>query len=254
MDPKQLQELINSINNQNANISEIRDILTKLPIRTIKNLSFETILKMINAGDIAEPVIMRLNLDTATTDKQFGLIGNYFGIINADSVSTAISVKFNKQSTDAMPFAQGLYCSRPFNQVFLSWTAQAGAYVDIIYGAYATELLQIFDFRSQNVSTTILADILAELRGTTAAQGYNVVTLDANPKVVVASNTSRKSVILQAGLSNASTTYIGFDANVTTSKYVVALAPGDSYTIDDYRGAVYASNVTATDKISYGEV
>jgi len=251
MDPKNLQELVQAINEQNKNVSEI---LAKLSIKAIKNLSFEEILTKINAGDLAEPVIMRLNLDTATTDKQFGLIGNYFGIVNADAQTSLVTVKFNRQNVDPVPFSQGLYCSRPFNQVFLSWTAQAGAYVDIIYGAYAPEMLQMYDFRSQNVSTTILSDILQQLRGNTAAQGYGLVTLDADPKLVLAANASRLGAVIQALSGNTSVSYLGFDANVTTSKYVVALNPGDSFDVGDYRGAIYISNVTATDKISYGEV
>jgi len=156
MNDTQAQTLIQAIQDQNNNI---KDILSKLPIKSIKNLSFEEVLKMINAGDIAEPVIMRISLDTAAIDTQFGIVGNYFGIINADSQSSLVAVKFNRQSVDGIPFSQGLYMSRPFNQVFLSWTAQAGAYVDIIYGAYAKELLEVNDYRSATVQTTLLEDI-----------------------------------------------------------------------------------------------
>jgi len=235
---------------------EARNIgtLSQQNIKDIKNLPFEEVIRMINAGDISEPVVFTLPLDTLTSNFQMNFAGNYFGVIDASSQSAEISVKFNKQQGESLTFSKGLYMLRPFNQVFLSWEAQAGATVDIIISAYAKELFEVMDFRSATQQASDVSGILDQLKGTSTAQGFNVVTLDTDPHLAVAANTQRRSVIIQSAIANASTVYIGFDNTLTTSKYVVALKPGEIYSIDDYQGAIWASSVTSTDKISYGEV
>lgn len=251
----ELEKQISQLANQTARLNEnVGAILTKLPIKTIKDMSFEEILRLLPAGQIAEPVIQRIRLDTATNNFQIGLGGNFLGVIAVSSNSANVDIRFNKTDTDAINFTRGLYMIRPYYQVFLTWAAQTGAYVDILMSAYAKELMEVMDFRTTTQQAADTAEILDQLKGSVTPLGYAVVTLDTDPHLVSAANTSRRSIILQAHKSNTSITYIGFDANVTTSKYVVALSPGESYGVDDYQGAIYASNVTATDKISYGEV
>lgn len=228
--------------------------LAQTNIKDIKNMTFEEVLQKINAGDIAEPVSFELPLDTATTDWQLPISGNYFGVIDASSQSAEISVRFNKSQAEALTFSKGLYMLRPYNQLFLSWEAQAGATVTIIVSAYAKELFEVMDFRSATQQASDVSGILDQLKGTSTALGFGVVTLDTDPHLAVAANTQRRSIIIQSDVNNTSTVYIGFDNTTATSKYVIALKPGEIYSVDDYQGAIWASSATATDKISYGEV
>ncbi|MDD3906536.1 MAG: hypothetical protein PHS46_08470 [Candidatus Omnitrophica bacterium] len=228
--------------------------LAQQNIKDIKNLPFEEVIRMITAGDIAEPVSFELPLDTVTDNWQFPVAGNYFGVIDATDQSVEISVRFNKEQNEALSFSKGLYMVRPYNQLFLSWEAQAGKTVTIIISAYAKELFEIMDFRSATQLSSDMSDLLDQIKGVATPLGFDLVTLDTDPHLVVAANTQRRSVIIQAALGNTSTVYIGFDNTTATTKYVVALKPGDQYSIDDYQGAIWASSATATDKVSYGEV
>ncbi|MBU0606029.1 MAG: hypothetical protein KKH77_07055 [Candidatus Omnitrophica bacterium] len=228
--------------------------LSQLNIKDIKSMSFEDIIQKINAGDIAEPVKFSLPLDTATENLQLNFAGNYFGVIDASDQSAEIAVKFNKQQSESLTFSKGLYMVRPFNQVFLTWAAQTSKTIDIIISAYAKELFEVMDFRSATQLSADTADILDQMKGVATALGFDLVTLDTDPHVAVAANTQRRSVIIQAAAGNTSTVYLGFDNTTATTKYVVALKPGEIYSIDDYQGAIWASSATATDKISYGEV
>jgi len=89
--------------------------------------------------------------------------------------------------------------------------------------------------------------------GSVTFLGYGVVTLDANPKLIVSANTLRKNVIIQSGASNG-VLYLGYDVNVTNINYVVMLNKGDSYSNDSYLGDYYVADSIATDTISFGEV
>jgi hypothetical protein len=106
-----------------------------------------------------------------------------------------------------------------------------------------------------NLSKTDLDTILTNTNNLikSSAGTYGQVTLNANPKLIIASNVNRKSIIIQAA-TNTSVSYLGYDNTVTSTKYFASLSTDDVYSQDSYTGDIYISNVTATDKVNYGEV
>lgn len=139
--------------------------LSQQNIKEIKNLTLEEVMAKINAGDIAEPVKYTLDVATLTTDKQFDIAGNFFGLIDASATSVKITVKFNKNQSEGIDFTKGLYMTRPFNKLFLSWEAQTGATVQIIVASFNKDLFEIQDFRSEAGSAVDLSVINANTRG-----------------------------------------------------------------------------------------
>jgi hypothetical protein len=230
--------------------------------KTMDSAYFETLLK--RATDATEFTKGKTNalmkswtfVLTTAGEQTINLQGNFiYGFEGTDGVAN-IDVQFSRKdsSSDVFNIVKGVGYTHPFDKIHVSWTAQANKTLTIYIANLAPELFGVTDNRSAIIASTLLQNILDEMQGSVTPLNYDVVTLNSNPKIVVASNTSRKSVLIQAHKSNASITYIGFSASVTTSKYVIALSAGDVYAIDDYRGDIYASNVTATDKVSYGEV
>ena len=184
------------------------------------------------------------------------LQGNFiYGFEGTDGTAN-VDIQFSRKdsSSDVFNIVKGVGYTHPFDKLHISWTAQTSKTLTIYIANLAPELFGVTDNRSAIIASTLLQEILDEMTGGVLAQGYNVVTLNINPKKVVSSNTSRKSLLIQAHKSNGDISYVGFDASVTSSKYVIALSAGDTYAIDDYRGDIYVANATATDKISYGEV
>lgn len=147
-------------------------------IKEIKNLTLEEVIEKINAGDIAEPVKYTLALDTATSDKQLDIAGNFFGVVDASAADASISVKFNKNQSEAIDFTKGLYMTRPYNKVFLSWDAQAGESVDIIIASMNKDLFDVQDFRtevSQAIDLAAIKDNTARLIIPSGATEVNVL-------------------------------------------------------------------------------
>jgi hypothetical protein len=193
---------------------------------------------------------------TTAGELTISLQGNFvYGFDGTDSEANA-QVQFSEKNsdTDSFDVRQGIGYTHPFDKLHFTWTAQVGKTLTIYIANLAPDIFGIIDNRSTVLSTAVLQNILAELTGTSLAQGFNVITLNADPKLVVASNADRKSVLIQSAIANATVCYVGFDNSVTGSKYVIALLPGESYSVDDYLGDIYVSSATATDKVSYGEV
>lgn len=110
------------------------------------------------------------------------------------------------------------------------------------------------DDRRLTLSGTTFSDILAELRGETAPQGFGLVSVGTTVTKVVASNTDRKSVLIQNPPTNTGLMYIGYDNTVLATKYVAVISPGQIFSCDDYRGDLWALGTVASEKVSYGEV
>jgi len=195
---------------------------------------------------------------TTPGEQTINLQGNFIYGVDSTAPGTLVSVQFSRKDSgvDYFDIVKGLGYLHPFDKLHVSWTAQAGETLTLLIGNLAPGLIGILDNRSQVSLTGGLNNILAELQGETAPQGYAVVDMDAQPHVIVGVNASRKSVILTADPLNTVRVYLGYDSDVTTNKWFTFLDAGDSYIIDDYRGLIYGypTSITAGNRIGYGEV
>lgn len=112
---------------------------------------------------------------------------------------------------------------------------------------------QIFDSRL-TLTGSALDSLLAEAQGETSPQGFGLVTIGTGVVKAVASNTDRKSVLIQNPPTNTGLMYVGFDNTVLATKYICVLSAGQIFSTDDYRGDIWCLGTVAAEKIAYGEV
>jgi hypothetical protein len=223
-------------------------------IKELKEKTLEELIKLVKKGDIAEPTLLEYDLDVAVSDKYVAITGNFFGVLSSTDAAVSVRVRFNKINSPEFTLTQGLYFIRPYDQVFISWDAQASKAVKIISSPLAPELYQIIDNRSEQQQTTYLQTIAEELKGSSSGSYDTQKTVGTTPAVeVLAANTSRKSFVVQAAKANTGLIYIGYDNTVTTTKAIAELQPGQALVFDDYQGTVYAIADTAAQKLFFGE-
>ena len=99
-----------------------------------------------------------------------------------------------------------------------------------------------------------LGDILAEMTGLASGEIWDTEkTIGVAASVVMAANAARHSGAVQAKSTNTGKIYIGYDNTVTTTKWIAELQPGQSYSVDDWLGTLYAIADTAAQLLGYGE-
>ena len=113
--------------------------------------------------------------------------------------------------------------------------------------------MEILDRRSTTVAG--VGGILDELRGDVTPENWGTEITVGNGAAVeiLAANAARKACIIQAKAANTGIVYLGFDNTVTTTKWIAELQAGMSFTVDDYRGDLYARADAAGQLIGYGE-
>jgi hypothetical protein len=223
-----------------------------LSVNEIKALSQEEIIKLVEAGTLGDPQVIRLDLTTATTNKLLSLSGNYIGVQDASDVTTAIDLGFNRASNTKLTFTKGLAMIIPYKSIFATWTAQVGKYVDLVVYSFAPELFQIIDNRSAQASTETLEDILAQLSGDETAEiEGEQFTLDGTSQEAIASNDDRKGCMLYNPVGNA-VVYVRLGGDVTVTDCAFILQSGGTFTIDNYQGALNVLGTT-TQKLHVSE-
>ena len=217
-----------------------------------RDMNLTQLIALVQRNQVAMPVIKRYYLDTARTNEQVSIAGDYFVLINSSSQPATIDVSFNNMNANAITFTSGLKIKIPFAQFFITHTAQAGEWVDILIGS-TTPLLEIIDNRTGVIAASILNSILNELQGPVSGAAFNEVAVGITPVKVIASNVNRRAFTVQADSANADKIYVAFDNTVAVNKAAVVLSPGQSLMIDDYRGDVYCISGTAAQNVFYGE-
>lgn len=97
-------------------------------------------------------------------------------------------------------------------------------------------------------------DVLGQLQGDTTAEGYGRVTVGTAAVAVAAVNNNRKGIDIQADPDNTNFIYLGYDNTVASNKWFAKLAPGQAFSRDNIRSAIYAISGAANQYCGYGEV
>jgi len=101
---------------------------------------------------------------------------------------------------------------------------------------------------------TSIADILTELRGVSTGEIWDTEkNIGVAQSQVMAVNAARHSGSVQAKSTNTGIIYIGYDNSVLTTKWIAELQAGQSYSFDDWLGAIHAIASAADQKLGYGE-
>jgi len=194
------------------------------------------------------------NLNAAGS-QTIDLAGNFIYVYSSTDETSNIDIQISRKDADIDTFnlVKQLGFIHPFDKLHVSWTAQTGHTLTVIIGNLAPELMGIIDNRSP--TSQILSDILEELRGNTTAGNFNTVQISsgAGGTQIVAANTDRKSLVIQNMPAGTGNLYLGFDNTLSATKCFACLQPGASWTIDDYRGAVFGLQTVNLDRAAYGE-
>lgn len=77
----------------------------------------------------------RIDLGIARDKQQLDIAGKYICVQNISSVDAAITIRFNDKDNGELDLVDGLEIETLFRKVFITNTAQADEWIDIIFGA-----------------------------------------------------------------------------------------------------------------------
>lgn len=113
---------------------------------------------------------------------------------------------------------------------------------------------RVYDNRFNISGSTVFDNILGELQGDTVPEDWGTEkTIGVAQSQVLTTNATRKGFSIQAKNSNAGLIYLGYDATVTSSKWIVELPAGAVWSKDDYRGAIHAIASVAGQLLGWDE-
>lgn len=222
-----------------------------MDIKDLKNLTLEQVIEKIHKNELADAVVYTLPLDNARSNFQVSMMGNFIACVNGTNAATSVSIEFNKQLSGAITFTQGLAIARPFDTFFVTHSAQPGESLTFLISSYAPELFGIQDNRSNTLQAQYLAEISEQLVGlTTELTNPDDLTITTSRSVALAAGMPT-ACILFADLSNTDVIYIG-NSNVSATRKIITLQPGDAFSVDDYKGVLYAVAASGSQKLSVG--
>ncbi len=218
-----------------------------------QDMSFAEQIALVRTTDIGVPRRLDIDLSRVATDWMYSLSGNLFYVISAPDGDSYIDVKFNKLNQAQHRLFAQMGLVTPMHTVFITTPAGQTGTLTIIYGTEAPALLQIIDNRS--ATSADLATLRAEMQGDTVPEtvGTEKTVGSGAALVIIAANASRKACTVQAKSTNTGIVYIGMDNTVTSTAWVAELQPGMSFSVDDYRGDIYARASAAGQLVGWGE-
>lgn len=172
--------------------------------------------------------IKRFNLDTATNDKVVYEFGNQIQIVESSSESAIISVTplGEKLTTEGrLPLQNRDYVRvpDPFNRVAMTWDAQPGQWVDVMFMTQ-DPTPEEFEYIRQQRGTI---DNIANEVGVYPSQGNALkmkrINVGATALKICDANTKRRSLII-FNESNSADLIIGFSNTVGPASLVDASA------------------------------
>lgn len=218
---------------------------------------------------ISAPQFLPIDLSVALTDKEYSIAGNFFYIYSAPDQTSYITVKTNPSDIASPEFVFQTGFKGPFTKLYITTPAGQTGTMKIMIAAQDPQTFEVIDNRSGisasmiNILTELqtgaiavaTANTLAELQGITAAGAYDTEdTVGMAAAVeILAPNAARKGCIIQSKEVNGGHIYLGFDNAVTSSKWVVELQAGMAFSVDDYRGPIFAISDVAGQLVGFGE-
>lgn len=224
-------------------------------LKSIANLldTFPAKILHVRKQSMGVPKILTINLAIPLTDHEYNISGNLFYIWSAPDESSYINIKVNNTNQPAIAYSVHTGLVTPYDKLLITTPAGQTGDIVLLYGTEAPEMLRLIDNRSTTVAG--VGGLLDELRGDVLPENWGTeITVGAAAVQILAANAARKSCSIQSKSTNGGLVYIGFDNTVTTTEWVAELQAGMSYSIDDYRGALFAYASAAGQLVGYGEV
>lgn len=199
--------------------------------------------------------VLTLKLNTARTEQEFNIAGSLLWVLDATDTTSKISLRLNDLENDQFSFSGKQKGVRGvFHRFFITNTAQAGKEITLAIATQISDFFEPLDTSSQTDILTVLEAIRDELKGVSNGS-FNQVAIGAAATQILAANTSRKSCLVQNDPAGATGDLcLGFDNTVTASKCFVRLRQGESWSVDDYQGAVWGFRTAAGVLANFNEV
>ena len=219
----------------------------------IRSLTFEEKIQLVKKSSMGVPKTINIDLSVAIPDQPYDIAGNVFYVFSAPGESEYVGIKVNETREPVINYSVHCGLQTPFYRLYITTPAGQTGTVQIIYGTEAPDLMEILDHRSTTIAG--VGGILDELRGDVTPEnlGAEITVGNAAAVEIIAANASRKACMVQAKSTNAGIVYIGFDNTVATNLWVAELLAGMSFSVDDYRGDLYARASAAGQLVGWGE-
>ena len=207
---------------------------------------------------IGQPYQLRLDLTQQVADLEFPLAGRVLAVWDAPSSMEYVDIKFNKQNAHPIRFSMGKVLAVPFTKLFITTPAGQAGNFDFLYGPDSFDVLRIYpvapalDMTLANVLAT-MAGVLDQLQGPEAEIAYGVQAVGVAAVNVLPADPARSGAIIQAASTNAGIIYLGFDNTVAAANCFIELAAGQAWSVDDWRGDVFAEASIAAQSVNAGE-
>ena len=211
--------------------------------KLFKDLSFDETIEYLRKSSIGTPKRINIDLSVAHTDQELGVAGNFIYIIDATTFeNNSIEIKLNEQREPNFTYYKMMGILSPYEKFYYSNAAQVGGWITIMYGTLAPTFLNIIDNRSPGYDLLVaIQNVLDEqLRGDTVPDNWNryAVTNAGGGVEIWPVNATRRELIINADPTNTDIIYVGFDNTVAATKAICALAAGQSFGLEAYRGII----------------
>lgn len=124
---------------------------------------FDEAIEYIRRSSIGTPKRIYIDLSVAHQNLALDITGNFFYVIETNSVTDTFSIRFNEVREDPFNMYQNMGFYTPFYRFHITNAAQPGAFAVILYGSLARPFLDFIDNRSQALQTSILEDMLEKM-------------------------------------------------------------------------------------------
>ncbi len=218
-----------------------------------QDMTFAEQIALVRSTDIGVPRRLDIDLSVVQVDHEYSIGANMFYVIEAPDGSMYIDVRFNKLNQARHRLYRQMGLMTPMHTVFVTTPAGQSGTMTIIYGTEAPGLLRVIDNRS--ATSLDMAQIRAELQGDILPERWGTEKTVGNGAAVqiIDVNANRKACIIQAKSTNTGIVYIGFTDIVTTTKWIAELEAGMSFSVDDYRGDLWAKANAVGQYAGWGE-
>lgn len=221
-------------------------------IEILSQPAFEKNMAFMDKTRAGVPRTFDIDLSMAITDQPYAMGGNLLYVLQGPDSTSYIEVKFNALDSSAVRLYHAMGLLTPFRTLYITTPAAQTGTMTILTGIEAPDFLEVIDNRG--ATSLDMAQIRAELQGDVAMETFGAeIAVGVAAVQILAANANRKSCIVQAKASNTGMIYLGGDNTVGPTKWFAELAPGQPFSIDDYRGAIWAESNLAAQLVGYGE-
>jgi hypothetical protein len=213
-------------------------------------MDFQQQLELVRSLQNAQQI--EIDLALVQVDKPYNFAGNYFYVFEAPDQTSYIEVKTNATNQPAIGWVKQTGFIQPFTKLYITTPAGQAGTMKVLIASMAPELFMVVDNRSA-ISLT-MNDVLTQLQGDITPENWDTEkTVGTAAVSILAANANRKACTVQAKSTNTGRIYVGFANTVTSSKWVAELLPGMAFSVDDYRGDIYAIADIAAQLVGWGE-